>query len=147
MRDHMKKDLNLKPYHQKVTKRAVNYWHVSTPWRMLCAAGHFPNTTSCRKVLLTNESAIYCSGICIATGYGLDGRGSIPSRGKIFPFSTMSRPAPRSTQPPIHWVLGLFPPGVKQPERETDYSSPSSSEIKNGWAALPLHSMSSWHSA
>jgi hypothetical protein len=42
-------------------------------------------------------TSIFCTvrviGLDIATGYGLDGRGSIPGRGKIFLFSTASRPA------------------------------------------------------
>jgi len=37
----------------------------------------------------------------------------------IFLFSTMSRVAMGLNQPPIQWVLGgLFPCGVKRPERE-----------------------------
>jgi hypothetical protein len=51
----------------------------------------------------------------IATGYGLDGRGSIPSRGKIFLFSTASRPALGPIQPPIQWVQGTLSAGVKRP--------------------------------
>jgi hypothetical protein len=47
----------------------------------------------------------------IATGYGLDdggGRSSSPGRVKNFLFSTSSRPALGSTQPPIQWVpVGL----------------------------------------
>jgi hypothetical protein len=49
----------------------------------------------------------------IATSYGLDNRGrsSSPGRVKNFLFSKSSRPALRSTQPPIQWVPGLFPRG------------------------------------
>jgi hypothetical protein len=48
----------------------------------------------------------------IATGYGMDGRGSILGRSKIFVFIA-SRPALGPTQPPIQW---LFPGlGVKLP--------------------------------
>jgi hypothetical protein len=35
-------------------------------------------------------------------------------------------------------------PGVKEPEREADHSSPSSAEVKNGGAILPLQHTSSW---
>jgi hypothetical protein len=42
--------------------------------------------------------------VCIATGYGLDGRGSIPSRGKKL-FS--------SEQPPTQWVPGTISLGIK----------------------------------
>jgi hypothetical protein len=44
------------------------------------------------------------SSVGIATGYRQDGRGSIRGRGKIFLFSTASRPALGPTQPPIQWV-------------------------------------------
>jgi hypothetical protein len=50
----------------------------------------------------------------IVTGYGLDdrgGRNSSPDRVKNFLFSTSSRPALGSTQPPIQWVPGLFSQG------------------------------------
>jgi hypothetical protein len=40
----------------------------------------------------------------IATGYGLNGGGSIPGRDTIFLFSTASKPALGFTQPPIQWV-------------------------------------------
>jgi hypothetical protein len=40
----------------------------------------------------------------IATGYGLDGLGSIPGRGKIFLFCTSSRPTLGSTKPPTQWI-------------------------------------------
>jgi hypothetical protein len=51
-----------------------------------------------------------------------------PSR--VFIFSTSSRPALGSTQPPIQWVLRARSPEVKQPGSETDYSPPTSAEVK-----------------
>jgi hypothetical protein len=83
----------------------------------------------------------------LATGYRLDGRGLIPGRGKIFLFSTVSRPARRSTQPPIQWVLAALSLGVKQPGCKTCHSPPSSAEAKNGTAIPPIPHMSSWYSA
>jgi hypothetical protein len=53
------------------------------------------------------------------------GRRSKPRRVKNFLFSTSSRPAVGSTQPPIQWV-----PGVKRSGREADHSSPGSAEVK-----------------
>jgi hypothetical protein len=41
------------------------------------------------------------------------GRSSSPSKVKKFLFSTSSRPALRSTQPPIQWVPGALPQGGK----------------------------------
>jgi hypothetical protein len=57
-----------------------------------------------------------------AIGYGLDDRvvGVLVLVGsKNFLFSTSSRPALGSTQPPIHLA-----PGVKRPGRETGHSLP-----------------------
>jgi hypothetical protein len=50
----------------------------------------------------------------IATSYGLDDRGvGIPSPGSVknFLFSSSSRPALGSTQPPIQWVPGALSRG------------------------------------
>ena len=44
------------------------------------------------------------SSVGIATDYGLDVPGSNPGGDEIF---RSSRPALRSTQPPVKWVLGL----------------------------------------
>jgi hypothetical protein len=44
-------------------------------------------------------------------------------------------------------VLGLFPRGVKQQEREADHLPPSSAEVKKCTATLPLPNMSLWRGA
>jgi hypothetical protein len=67
--------------------------------------------------------------------------------GKIFFFSTASRPALGPTQPPIQWVTGTRFPEVKWPEREADHSPQSTAELKNGGAVLSLSHTSSWLSA
>jgi hypothetical protein len=79
-------------------------------------------------------------------GYGLDGRGSITGREKIFLFTTASIPALRPIKPPIQDVLGVISQGVKQPRREADHSPTYISEFKKG-GAIPILSMSLWHSA
>jgi hypothetical protein len=48
-------------------------------------------------------------------------------------FLHSSRPALGSTQPSIQWVLGALSPGVKQPGRGADHSSPGSAEVKKIW--------------
>jgi hypothetical protein len=63
----------------------------------------------------------------------LRGRSSSPGRVKNFLFSTSSRPALGSTQPPIQWVPGALFPGVKRPGREADHSPPASAEAKKNW--------------
>jgi hypothetical protein len=60
------------------------------------------------------------------------------ARGRIFLFSTASRPALGHTQPPMQWVSREISPGVKQPGREDDHSHPSSAEVKNCEAIPPL---------
>jgi hypothetical protein len=77
------------------------------------------------------------SSVGIATGYGLDSRGSIPSRGKIFLFSISSELTLEPALQPIQWVLGVISPMEKRPGREADQSPPSSSEVKNGGAIPP----------
>jgi hypothetical protein len=72
------------------------------------------------------------------TGFGRDGRGSIPGKGKNFLFFTESRPALGPTQPPIKWVPGAISRGVKRQGREADHSPPCSAEVRNGGAILPL---------
>jgi hypothetical protein len=65
--------------------------------------------------------------------YGLDDRGSIPGRGqRIFPLTSVSRPALGPTQPPVQWVPGVLSPGAKaRPGRNADHSPPSSAEVMN----------------
>jgi hypothetical protein len=60
----------------------------------------------------------------------------------------MSGPALVPTQPPIQWVPGALPLGVKRPGREADLSPPSSAEVKEH-VELYLHSpnTSSWRGA
>jgi hypothetical protein len=53
------------------------------------------------------------SSVGTATGYGLDGRGSIPGRGKIFLLSTVSIPVLRSNQSSYPMGTGGSFRGVK----------------------------------
>jgi hypothetical protein len=64
---------------------------------------------------------------------GRRSRSLSPGRVKNFHFSTSSRPALRSTQPPIQWVPGALSTGVKRSGREADHSPPTSAEVKNTW--------------
>jgi hypothetical protein len=66
---------------------------------------------------------------------------------EVFLFSTASRPALRSIEPPIQCVLVDLYTGVKRQGREVDHSPPSSAEIKNDGAIPPLPSMFSWRGA
>jgi hypothetical protein len=76
--------------------------------------------------------------IGIAAGYGLDGRGSIPGRGKTdWLWDPASYPVGTG---------GSFPE-FKAAGRETDHSPPSSAEVKNTGAVDPLPHISSWYSA
>jgi hypothetical protein len=52
----------------------------------------------------------------------------------IFLFTTASRLALETTQPPIQWVRGALSLVVKRPGRESDHPTPSSAEFKNAWS-------------
>jgi hypothetical protein len=151
MRDHQKESLDFEALSSKILKWDIRRWRVSTPWCLSCSARHFPEYPILLKGSLYRWECSLLqwsqdSRVSIVTGYRLDGRGSIPCRGRIFLFSTMSRLAPGPTQPLIQWVLGTIFPRVKWPGREADHSRPSSDEVKNGIAIPPLPNMFSWHS-
>jgi hypothetical protein len=64
-------------------------------------------------------------------GYELDDSGVRVSAGVgNFLFTTASRPALGSTQPPIQWVPGALSLEVKRPGREADHSPPSGANAK-----------------
>jgi hypothetical protein len=71
-------------------------------------------------------------------GYGLDGQGLIPGRGKIFLVSIASILAPELTKLPIQWVPGATSPEAMQPGHEADQSPPSSAEVKDDGVIPPL---------
>jgi hypothetical protein len=82
------------------------------------------------KIIFSKIIAMYCenngsrnSSVGIATGYWLDGLGSIPGRG---------------AQPSVQWVPVAISQEVKRQVREADQSTPSGASIKN-WE-LYLHS-------
>jgi hypothetical protein len=67
----------------------------------------------------------------------LDGRGSIPGRGREFLYSIASRPALGPTQPHIQCIPGER---VKRQGREAEHSPASDTEVKKDGAIpqLPL---------
>jgi hypothetical protein len=83
--------------------------------------------------------------IGIATGYVLEGRGSIPGRDKLFLFfSTVSRPALGHTQSPTKWAQGSLSTEAERQRREAGHSYLTSAEVKNGGAIAPISHTSSW---
>jgi hypothetical protein len=50
-------------------------------------------------------------------------------RQRIFPLSSVSRPALKPTQPPVQWVPGVLSGG--RPGRDADHSPSSSTDVKN----------------
>jgi hypothetical protein len=92
---------------------------------------YFPNTCYVSWVYIIYIFILYKpketgSSVSIVSGYGLDDRAiAVRSRQKqrIFPLTSVSRPALRPTQPPVQWVSG--------PGRGTEHSSKSSAEVVN----------------
>jgi hypothetical protein len=76
----------------------------------------------------------------------LRNRGSIPGRKKTI-FSSASRPALGSTQPPLQWVPGAVSPGIKRRGLKADHSPLPSAEDKNGGAIPQLHHVPLWRGA
>jgi len=65
----------------------------------------------------------------------------------IFLFTTASRTALETTQPPIQWVPPRAPfLGVKQPVHEADHLPPSSAEVKNAliYTSTPQYAFMAW---
>jgi hypothetical protein len=93
--------------------------------------------------LLSGKSCRYGTGLQIGWS-GFDSRWGLG----IFLFTTMSRMALGSTQPPIQRVQGALSLEVKWLGHEADHSSPSSAEVKE-WVELYFHSPNtpSWHGA
>jgi hypothetical protein len=65
--------------------------------------------------------------VSIAIRHGMDGPGIESWWKQDFPH--LSRPAVGPIQPPVQWVMGLFP-GSKRPGHGVDHPSPSSAEVK-----------------
>jgi hypothetical protein len=68
------------------------------------------------------------SSVSIVSDYGLDNR-AIGEGQRIFPPTSVSRPALGPTQPPVQWVPGVLSPG--QCAVDADHSPPSSAEVVN----------------
>jgi hypothetical protein len=75
------------------------------------------------------------SSVGIASRYGLDGSGIESRWGRDFPHP--SRPSLGPTQPPMQWVLGLFP-GNKVTGTWRWPSTPSTAEVKERVELSPL---------
>jgi hypothetical protein len=68
--------------------------------------------------------------VSIVSDYRLDDRASITGRDEgFFPLASVSRPAPKPTQPPIQW--GPFPGANAQQGCDADHPRPSNAEVKN----------------
>jgi hypothetical protein len=65
------------------------------------------------------------SSVCIVSDYGLDDRAigiRSPAGAKDFSLTSVSRPALRTTQPPVQWVPTVLSRGKARPGRDADHS-------------------------
>jgi len=64
----------------------------------------------------------------------------------IFVFTTASRTALVTTQPPIQWVTEALSLGIKRPGSEADQSPPSSVGVKIAWSytSTPPYAFMAW---
>jgi hypothetical protein len=86
------------------------------------------------------------SSVGTATGYGLDGPGSIPGSTR---FSLLLGVQTDSGAHPVCYAMRTegFSPGVRWQGGEAVHSPPSSTEVKKFGAIPPLPHIPSWHSA
>jgi hypothetical protein len=71
------------------------------------------------------------SSVSIVSDHGLDGRGSIPDRGRGFFLQPLVQTS--SGAHPVSYTIstgGFFPGGKAWPGRDADHSPPSSAEVK-----------------
>jgi hypothetical protein len=79
--------------------------------------------------------------------YRLDARGvgvRFPTGVRDFAFPTSSRLAVGPTQLPSQWIRPAFSKEMKWLGRESDHSTPSSVDVKNGGAVSPFLNTFSW---
>jgi hypothetical protein len=137
--------------HVKVKEVYVIYYFCNNRSRSVPNFYHFTFVVKvCSNSIRQGKLPNLPTTVSIVTGYGLEGRGKIPNRPKIFLFYTASRPALGSTKAPIQWVPGAISRGrgVKLPPgHEADHSPASSAEVTIGGAMLPFPLMSSGLSA
>jgi hypothetical protein len=117
---------------------------------------HLPWFDHCLMKSINYEASYYAiqsrdSSVCITLGYGLDDRGSrvwFPGGGGvgIFFFTTESRTALETTQPPVQWVPVALSLRVKRSNCGADHSLPSSAEVKNAWSytSSPQYAFMAW---
>jgi hypothetical protein len=108
----------------RASRRAPNWIRLRESWYLKFQQLWFYQTVTKLEITsmeILDKILFYC--------YGLDGRGSISGRGKIYLCHTASRPTLVPTQLPIQRVAG-----IKRPESESDHSPQSNVELKNWWS-------------
>jgi hypothetical protein len=98
------------------------------------------------EVNFSFTTAKYSSPVDIGTGYRLDGRSSIPGRGKrLLPIQFgLALGLPNLL---CYRYLGLLSAAGERPGRDADHSPPSSAEVKNSGTIPPLLCTPSWSGA
>jgi hypothetical protein len=89
----------------------------------------------------------WSSSVGIATGYELEGRGTIPYVGQSFSLLRSGQIGSGAHAVSCPKGTGRSFPGVKRLDNEADHSATSRAEVKNGGAIPPLSQICSWPSA
>jgi hypothetical protein len=102
----------------------------------------FPKTSPCTDqnviALFYNYDIVLRSAysvVCIATGYGLDGRGvevQVPTGRRFSPLHVVQTGSGAHPASYPMCTAGHYP-GVKRPRCEAHHSAPTSAEVKNSW--------------
>jgi hypothetical protein len=110
--------------------------HYYYQWASIIYFGIFLTINGCPFGVLIANFRIHGRVVDIATGYGLENQCVgvlVLVASKTFRFSTSFWPVLEPTQTSIRLVTEPHSQGVKWPERDAEYSRPTSAEFKKTW--------------
>ena len=82
---------------------------------------------------MTVDSRNNVGGIAVRPQGGSNGV-RIPAGPRHYFLLHNKQPGSGPTEPPVKWLPGFFPRGLKRLRRDFDHSPPPSAEVKNEWS-------------